>query len=269
VRRWVLGTFLVLAAACGGESVATLPPSSTTAEPTTSTTAEPTTTTSTTTTSTSTTTTTTIATTTTAAPVPVTAPPPPPPPPPAPRDVFEQDWIAFGTAGDVTLHYPSRRVERIGFHQSNDEGTRGIVARNTGVPWTTMDSRGRLSDPNSSADIVVDPASDIRSPVTGTVVSTGSYDLYCGLLDYYINIEPDDHPGWKVRIIHMTGLNVVVGSRVEAGVTVLAPGARQLPFSSQVDELRSADPAWPHVHVEVSDPAVPNIPNPGSGYDEC
>lgn len=193
----------------------------------------------------------------------------PPPPATTPRAVLEQDWIPLGVAGDVTLHYPSRRVERIGFHQSNDEGSRRIEPINTGVPQTTLESRGRLSDPNSAADIVVDPTSEIRSPVSGTVLDTGSYDLYCGLFDHYINIEPDQHPGWKVRIIHISGLDVGPGERVEAGVTRIAPSARQLPFSSQVDELSSAGPAWPHVHLEVSDPSIPNVDNGGSGYDNC
>jgi hypothetical protein len=183
--------------------------------------------------------------------------------------VHEQDWIPFGTAGGVTLHYPSRRVERIGFHQSNDEGARPVEPRTTAVPFTIMESRGRLSDPTSSADIVVDPGSDIRSPVTGTVIETGSYDLYCGLFDFFVNIEPDARPGWKVRIIHMSGVTVAAGDRVEGGVTVIAPSARQLPFASQVDELRGGDPAWPHVHVEVSDPSIPNVPNTGSGYENC
>src|SRR5438270_625823 len=67
--------------------------------------------------------------------------------PPAPtRVVKEQDWIAFGVAGDVTLHYPSRRVEHIGFHQSNNEGARRIEALDTGIPATAMESRERLSD---------------------------------------------------------------------------------------------------------------------------
>src|SRR3954469_8071495 len=219
------------------------------------TTAASTTTTTTTTTSTTTTTTTSTTTTTTTLPL------------PPDRVVREQDGIPFGVAVDVTMHYPSRRVERIGFHQSNDEGARHIEPLDTGIPSTTLDSRGRLSDPNSSADVVVDPASDIRSPVSGTVISTGEYNLYCDLYDDFINIEPDDHPGWKVRIIHITGLNVATGDRVEAGVTVIAPGARILPFVSDVDELRTVDPAWPHVHMEVVDPSVRNVPNGGSGYE--
>jgi len=216
------------------------------------------------------TTTSTIATTTTAVPTttePTTTTTTTPPTPT--RVVIEQDWIAFGTAVDVTLHYPSRRVERIGFHQSNNEGSRRIEPLDTGIPATTMESRERLSDPNSSADVVVDPESDIRAPVSGTVVSSGSYDLYCGLFDYFINIEPDDHPGWRVKVLHITGLAVHNGDRVVQGETVIAPTARQLPFSSQVDDLRTVDPAWPHVHIEVVDPSIPNVPNPGSGYENC
>jgi hypothetical protein len=167
------------------------------------------------------------------------------------------------------LHYPSPRVERIGFHQSNNEGARPIEPLDTGIPATTMETRERLSDPRSSADVVVDPESEIRAPVSGTVVSSGSYDLYCGLRDYFINIEPDDHPGWLVKVLHITGLNVGNGDRVVQGETVLAPHARQLPFESQVDELRVEDPAWPHVHIEVVDPSIPNVANPGSGYENC
>jgi hypothetical protein len=190
--------------------------------------------------------------------------------PPAPvRVVREQQWIAFGVAVDVTLHYPSPRVERIGFHQSNNEGARPIEPLDTGIPATTMESRDRLSDLRSSADVVVDPESDIRAPVSGTVVSSGSYILYCGLPDYFLNIEPDEHPGWLVKILHITGLEVGNGDRVVQGETVIAPTARQLPFESQVDKLRTVDPAWPHVHIEVVDPSVPNVPNGGSGYENC
>jgi hypothetical protein len=182
---------------------------------------------------------------------------------------MEQDWIPFAVAGDVTLRYPSSRVERVGFDQSNDEGAQRIEPMNTGVPASTLETRGRLSDPASAADIVVDPASVIRSPVSGTVVKTGSYNLYCDLDDYFIDIEPDDHPGWQVRILHMMGVEVRKGERVSAGKTVLAPAARQLPFASEVDDLRSADPAWPHIHVEVEDPSIPDVTNPGSGYENC
>ena len=51
-------------------------------------------------------------------------------------------------------------------------------------------------------------------------------------------------------------------------MTPLADHAHVLPFASQVDEW-TAEPSWPHTHVEVVDPSIPNQPNPGSGYDDC
>lgn len=47
-------------------------------------------------------------------------------------------------------------------------------------------------------------------------------------------------------------------------MTVVAPGPTQLPFESQVDEV-TADPAWPHVHIEVVDPTIKDRPTPGGG----
>lgn len=64
----------------------------------------------------------------------------------------------------------------------------------------------------------------------------------------------------------MNNLNVRKGQRVTAGQTVPASaGARPLPFKSQVDEMKTADPAWPHVHLEVVDPSIPDRPSPGGG----
>lgn len=181
---------------------------------------------------------------------------------------MQQDYIPFAVAGDVTLHFPSSRVEHVGFHQSNDEGAQHLDAL-PGIEAFTLDDRGRETDRQGSADVVVDPETEIRAPVSGTVISSGSYVLYCNNFDYYLNIEPDDHPGWKVRMLHLAELTVGTGDRVEVGQTVVATKARQLPFASQVDDIRTADPAWPHVHMEVVDPSIPNVPNPGSGSENC
>src|SRR4051794_28471193 len=110
-RIWLAMALVTLLGACTSSRA-------TTAATTTPTSAS-TTTTSTTTTSTSTTTTTSTTTSTTA-------------PIPPDRVVREQDWVPFGVAGDVTMHYPSRRVERVGFHQSNDEGARHVEPLDTG-----------------------------------------------------------------------------------------------------------------------------------------
>lgn len=197
-----------------------------------------------------------------------------PPPTPAsttstaprgPRVVHEQAWTPFAMAGPITLVHPSSRVERVGFHQSSHEGARELTTLPTAAAATTLETRERATAAQTSADVVVDPAVEIRSPVTGKVKRAGSYVLYCKHRDEYLVIAPDANPAWEVKVLHITGLQVSVGDRVVAGETVVARGPTQLPFESQVDELRTADPAWPHAHIEVVDPSIRNVPSPGGG----
>jgi murein DD-endopeptidase MepM/ murein hydrolase activator NlpD len=180
-----------------------------------------------------------------------------------PRAVTEEAWTPFATVGGVTLSHPSSRVERVAFHQSNNDGARQLTALPTAVAALTLDDRERDTGGRGAADVVVDPTREIRSPVTGRVKRAGRYVLYCKYADDYVVIEPDAHPGWEVKVLHIAGVAVRAGNRVVAGQTVLAPGATHLPFESQVDEVRTADPAWPHVHIEVVDPAIHDRPGPG------
>lgn len=162
----------------------------------------------------------------------------------------------------MTLTHPGALVERVAFHQSNNDGARQLTALPTAVAPTVLDDRERDTGSAGAADIVVAPGSEIRAPVTGRVKRAGRYVLYCKYSDDYVVIEPDDRPGWEVKILHIDGVQVRAGNRVVAGQTVLAPRATQLPFESQVDEVRTADPAWPHVHVEVVDPTIHDRPGP-------
>lgn len=177
-----------------------------------------------------------------------------------PRAVTETGWTPFATAGPLTLTHPAALVERVGFHQSNHDGARQLVALPSAVAPTMLEDRERDTGGAGAADVVVDPGAEIRAPVTGRVKRAGTYVLYCKHSDDYVVIEPDDRPGWEVKILHIDGVRVRAGNRVVAGQTVLAPRATQLPFESQVDEVRTADPAWPHVHIEVVDPTVRDRP---------
>lgn len=179
------------------------------------------------------------------------------------RNVTEEQWTPFATVGGLVLLHPSSRVERVGFHESNNDGARELEALPTAVAPVTLESRGRGTPPRTAADIVVDPTIEIRAPVTGTVIRAGSYTLYCDYTDNFVVIEPDDHPGWEVKVLHIDGLLVGRGDRVTAGQTAIAPKPRQLPFESQVDEIRTVDPAWPHPHIEVVDPSIPDRPGEG------
>jgi len=184
---------------------------------------------------------------------------------PKQRTVIDPAWMPFASVGGVTLTHPSRRVERVAFHQANNDGARQLTPLGTAAAPITLDSRNRETESRTAADIVMDPTSEIRSPVTGKVKRAGTYVLYCKYSDDYVVVEPDEHPGWEVKILHIDGVRVRAGTRVVAGQTVLAPRATPLPFKSQVDEVSSAEPAWPHVHIEVIDPTIRDRPSPGGG----
>jgi hypothetical protein len=179
--------------------------------------------------------------------------------------LVEQAWVPFATVGGITLVHPSSRVERVGFHESGHDGARQLETLPTAANPVVLESRDRGTGSQTAADIVVDPGTEIRAPVTGTVKRAGTYVLYCDHADDYAVIAPDEQPTWEVKILHIDGVQVTAGQRVVAGETLVAPRPTQLPFESQVDELRTADPAWPHVHVEVVDPSIPDRPSPGGG----
>ena len=205
-----------------------------------------------------------------------TAPPPPPPapttttttapppPPPTPRTAWESGFAPFARAGELTLLHPARIVEMVGFHESSHDGAQSLEVLPSAVNPRLMESRERGTGGATATDIVVHPEVEIRSPVTGTVKRGGTYVLYCKHSDDYLVIEPDDRPGWEVKLLHISGLRVSKGERVVAGQTVVANHATPLPFESQVDES-TADPAWPHVHLEVVDPTIKDRPSPGGG----
>jgi hypothetical protein len=185
-----------------------------------------------------------------------------PKPPPRPRIVREQSWTPFATVGGVTLHHPSSRVERDAFHESNHDGARTLELLPDVIDPIDLETRERDTGARTAADVVVDPDVEIRAPITGRVKRSGSYVLYCDYRDDFVVIEPDDHPGWEVKVLHIAGVQVRAGDRVQAGETVLAPRPTRLPFDSQVDEV-TAPPPWPHVHIEVVDPSIPDRPGPG------
>ncbi len=173
-----------------------------------------------------------------------------------------QSWENFATVGPVTLRLPSTAVELVGFHESNNDGALALTQLDGQTPITTMSSRNRDTNARGSADVAVHPLVEIRSPVTGTVVRAGGYILYCRYQDDFVVIEPDSRPGWEVKMLHITGVQVKAGDRVIAGETVLAPRATTLPLTSQIDKL-TGDPSWPHVQIEVVDPSIPDRPSRG------
>lgn len=180
------------------------------------------------------------------------------------RVVVDTAFSPYAVIEQLVLLHPAASVERIGFHESGHDGARQQDATTTAARPMTLETRDRGTPDRTAADIVVVPDTEIRSPVTGTVIRAGTYTLYCDHVDEYLVIEPDDRPGWEVKLFHVVGLQVGSGQRVEAGITTVALRSRVLPFESQVDEFTS-EPSSPHVHIEVVDPSIPDRPNPGGG----
>lgn len=183
-------------------------------------------------------------------------------PPPTPTRGTGTGYQPYAHASGTQLVHPAAAVELIGLHESGHDGGKQQDPTATAVRALTMATRYRGTGSRTAADIVVAPDIEIRSPVTGTVKSAGPYVLYCRYLDHKAVIQPDGQPNLEVTVLHIDGVQVQAGQRVEAGRTVLAPRARPLPFASQVDD-HTARPAWPHVHVEVLDPSIPDRPSGG------
>jgi len=163
----------------------------------------------------------------------------------------------FAVTGPLTLVRPSEFIELIGFHESAHDGARQLDVLATDLAIMTMETRFRGTGSRSAADVAVEPGTAIYSPVSGTVAAAGTYELYCQYSDDFVWIEPDERPGWHVKVLHIDGVQVGEGDRVEAGITALAPRATQFPFDSQIDEF-TAEPSRPHVHIEVVDLSIPD-----------
>ncbi len=175
----------------------------------------------------------------------------------AERTVRVKGSVAFAKVKGVPLLHPSDRVERVGFHQASDVANVNMTPVGSAVRGKLLPSRHRPTSRHTAADIVVDPRSKLRAPVSGIVKRAGRYRLYCRHPDAFVVISPDGHPELEVKILHITGVRVRPGDRVEAGKTPLAWRATRFPFGSQIDAF-TAKPAWPHVHLEVTRLAVPS-----------
>jgi hypothetical protein len=234
MRRWLL-VVLALGAACSKPSDAAPLAASATVAPTT-------------------TTSTTVPPTTTSAPPTTTTLPP--------RQVLDTGYRAFLDAQGVTLNYPTARVEIVGFHESNLAASRPLVALPGPGRYVVMPTRDRHTANATAADVESDPDGEVRAPVSGVVKRGGTYTLYCKYTDSFLVIEPDSHPGWEVKLLHINGLVVAKGQRVVAGETKVAMHPTRLPFVSDVEQFSQA-PVWPHVHLEVDDPTIKNPPGVG------
>ncbi|MEM7339826.1 MAG: DUF4214 domain-containing protein [Actinomycetota bacterium] len=179
------------------------------------------------------------------------------------RSTHSVEATPLVTVAGLTLSTPATFIERAGFHQSSHPGALAMTALDPSpVRISTMASRGRGTHPQGAIDIATEPSTPITAPISGTVIRAGSYNLYCRYTDGFVVISPDGRPDLEVKVLHVQGVAVSVGQRVETGQRIAA-NATTFPFVSQIDRL-TAEPSWPHVHIEVVDPSVPRRSSGGS-----
>jgi biotin carboxyl carrier protein len=169
---------------------------------------------------------------------------------------------------EIVVAAEGAHVELVGFHESASGGALELASAHPVVsshpnvtaqvpdgdgPVVVLPPRHRAGSPTSAIDLSVVAGSPVVAPISGEVVEVAEYTLYGTTRDLLIQIRSSEDPGVVAHVHHLEGAVVAVGDHVEAGTTVLATEARQLPFESQIDRYTVAHrgQATPHVHIEL------------------
>jgi hypothetical protein len=183
----------------------------------------------------------------------------------------------FARVGELELRLPSTDPVMAGFHEAstgvaiellpigipvaNHNTTKFEVpaADPRGRPYLVMSSRGRVFPATSALDVALRDDDPVLAPVTGVVSDVRTYWLYGAHEDRRVEIVPDDAPHLRIVLVHVSGVQVAAGMRVEAGSSVLARSVNRFPFTSQID--RETEPErFGHVHIELQ---PVDAPRPG------
>lgn len=177
---------------------------------------------------------------------------------------------AFAVADGVVLHLVSADTVTVAFHEASYHDAvpmrplgECVVCRNRtkfhpppprhDLPYIVTDSRGRDTAATSAVDLVLPRNADVASPVDGVVTRVRRYRLYARYPDVRVELRPLGTPDRRVVMLHLARVRLDRGDRVEVSVTRIG-SVRRFPFSSQVD--RYVRGRYPHVHLEVKDPAA-------------
>jgi hypothetical protein len=187
------------------------------------------------------------------------------PPPSAAPLVSPPGTPAFARVRGLILYLPAPKPVGVAYHEAfKDAALRlrplGRCVRNEnrtkfnrpavteGPDYMVMSSRGRGHAATSAVDVALAEGAVILSPVTGTVASVRRYRLYGAYRDFRVALRPEGHDRLRAIILHVTGLQVMRGSDLVAGVTVIG-SVRSFPFRSQVNDYVGVGIS--HVHIEV------------------
>ena len=194
-----------------------------------------------------------------------------PPPPLVPEAEAGEPLPVFASSDGVPLRLVAPDVVAVAFHEASYEDATELrpigrcrpcrnrwkftppPPRRADLSYIVTDTRGRSTPATSAADLVMPSGSAVAAPVTGTVTEVKHYRLYGRYPDVRIEIRPDAAPDRRVVMLHLSGVTLLPGDRVEATTTTVG-SVRGFRFSSQVD--RYVPGRYPHVHLEVKDPAA-------------
>ena len=84
--------------------------------------------------------------------------------------------------------------------------------------WRTTDA----TEMDTSIDLGAPAGTEVRAPVSGTVVLVRDYELYDEMPDIEVHIQPEGRADLDCVLIHLTDACVKAGDKVEAGITPIA-----------------------------------------------
>lgn len=115
---------------------------------------------------------------------------------------------------------------------------------------------GRHGFPDTAADIGADPGTPVYAPVSGKIIAVRAYRLYERWPDFEVHIQPDGWPEVDAVLIHVSGVVVRRGDRVEAGTTRVA-SVRKLSDRVNNQLAGYTDNGGDHVHLQLNRMRVP------------
>ena len=130
--------------------------------------------------------------------------------------------------------------------------------RTPGPKYFVLPSRGRGTGSTTATDVVLRKGTKVASPVSGKVVATTDYRLYCSRPDTRIILRPQGRPDLRVVIFHVDRPRVKRGDKVVAGDTVLARVRHFANSRAQYDDFVPGN--HPHIHLEVQRGKVFPVP---------
>lgn len=183
--------------------------------------------------------------------------------------------VTMARAKRLDILVPARRVVALAYHESLfstavalvpagrpklvDNGAFAPPKRRTRHPRSiVMASRGRGTAVTSAVDVVLRAGTPVLAPVSGVVIDTSPYRLYCRRVDRRVIIKPLGAPRMRVVVFHVRQVRVRPGDEVTAGRTRVGK-PRDFGLTAQYDAYVRGH--HPHVHVEVE--RRPTRPLPG------